>query len=135
MSLRCWWRPRAGVSGSGANEGGEGQNGKSGKGSGEGSEGKGPALARAVTLSEDAWDCPWPSSADEHERDEAEVDLSVEVARDGRVAHVRILRDPGFGFGAAARTCALRTSFAPALDQRGQPVVAWSPTIRVTFRR
>jgi protein TonB len=123
------------VSGSGTREGGEGRNGKAGQDGIETSDGKGAALARAVTLSEDAWDCPWPSSADEHERDEAEVDLSVEVNPDGRVAHVRILRDPGFGFGAAARACALHTPFAPALDHRGQPVIAWSPTIRVIFRR
>lgn len=123
------------VSGSGVNEGGEGRNGAAGKGSVEGGKGRGPAWARAVTLSEDAWDCPWPSSADEHERDEAEVDLQVEVAPDGRASQVRILRDPGFGFGPAARICALRTAFTPALDPRGQPVVAWSPTIRVTFRR
>jgi len=123
------------VSGSGTREGGEGRNGKAGEDGLDPSEGKGPALARAVTLSEDAWDCPWPSSADEHERDEAEVDLSVEVAPDGHVAHVRILRDPGFGFGAAARACALRTPFTPALNRGGQPVIAWSPTIRVIFRR
>jgi protein TonB len=92
-------------------------------------------LARPVTLAENAWDCPWPASADDHERDEARVELSVQVRPNGEAAAVRILHDPGLGFAEAARVCAARTTFEPARDERGQPITAWSPNIRVTFRR
>jgi protein TonB len=59
----------------------------------------------------------------------------VTVGADGRADRVDVLSDPGFGFGTAARLCALRTPFAPALNSTGQPVAAASPPIRVHFFR
>jgi hypothetical protein len=41
----------------------------------------------------------------------------------------------GFGFGPAARLCALRSRFEPARDVAGQPIAAHSPPIRVHFFR
>jgi len=57
------------------------------------------------------------------------------VRADGHAEHVDLLSDPGFGFGAAARMCALRTRFEPARDTAGQPIIALSPPIRVHFYR
>jgi protein TonB len=91
--------------------------------------------ARAVTLDQSAWNCPWPAEADAEQVNEQTVVLRASVRADGRAEHVDVLSDPGFGFGAAARLCTLRTRFEPARDVAGQPVPAQSPPIRVHFYR
>jgi periplasmic protein TonB len=96
---------------------------------------KAPLLTRPVELSGDEWQCPWPREAEAAEIDEQTVTLRVRVDTAGRARSVSLLADPGSGFGAAARTCALQTRFSPALDREGNPVVANSPPIRVRFTR
>lgn len=92
--------------------------------------------ARAVTLDQASWNCPWPAEADARQVDQETVVIRVAVRADGRVDHVDVLDDPGFGFGRAARDCALASrSFAPALDPQGAPVAAQSPPIRIHFFR
>jgi protein TonB len=91
--------------------------------------------ARAVALDQSAWNCPWPAEADAQQVNEQTVVLRVTVRPDGRADKVEVLSDPGFGFGAAARLCALRTAFDPARDPAGQPIAALSPPIRVHFFR
>jgi protein TonB len=91
--------------------------------------------ARPVSLDESAWSCPWPAEADARQVDEETVVLRAAVSRDGRVEHVDVVSDPGFGFGAAARVCALATRFEPARDAAGQATAALSPPIRVHFFR
>lgn len=88
-----------------------------------------------VSLADDDWRCAWPAEAEAAERDEETVVLRVHVRPDGRVSEVRVLADPGFGFGAAARACAQQTLFQPARAPSGAPVGAWSPAIRVRFVR
>jgi protein TonB len=63
------------------------------------------------------------------------VVLRVSVRSDGTADAVKVISDPGAGFGQAARACALRTRFRPALDDAGAVVAAWSPPIRVRFVR
>jgi protein TonB len=94
-----------------------------------------PSRARSVLLDQSAWNCPWPAEADAEQVNEQTVVLQASVRADGRADNVDILRDPGFGFGAAARLCALRTRFDPARDGTGQPIIARSPPIRVHFFR
>ncbi len=91
--------------------------------------------ARAVQLDVAAWSCPWPAEADARQVDQETVVLRVAVAADGRADRVDVLDDPGFGFGRAARQCALGTRFEPARDPTGAPVAALSPPIRVHFFR
>ena len=91
--------------------------------------------ARAVTLDQSAWNCPWPAEADAEQVNEQTVVLQASVRADGRTEHVDVLSDPGLGFGAAARLCALRTRFEPARDVAGLPIAAQSPPIRVHFFR
>ena len=90
---------------------------------------------RSVSLDESAWSCPWPSEAEGIEIVQEVVVLRVSVRSDGTADAVKILSDPGTGFGAAARACALRTHFRPALDDGGAAMAAWSPPIRVRFVR
>ena len=93
------------------------------------------ARARPVRLAGTAWRCPWPTGAFDADIYEQAVVIRVEVGADGRARRVRLLDDPGLGFGDAARACALKTRFSPALDGAGDPVAATSPPIRVRFTR
>jgi protein TonB len=90
---------------------------------------------RAVALDERSWSCPWPREADADQIDEQTVVIRVLVDSDGRTQSVEIVSDPGHGFGAAARACALHVRFTPARDVHGQPVLALSPPIAVRFVR
>jgi protein TonB len=91
--------------------------------------------ARPVALDQAAWNCPWPAEADAEQVNEQTVVLRATVRADGRADHVDVISDPGFGFGAAARLCTLRTRFEPARDAAGQHIPAQSPPIRVHFYR
>ena len=53
----------------------------------------------------------------------------------GKATAVSVLKDPGFGFGEAARRCAYAVHFTPALGRDGRPTEAMSPPIRVHFFR
>jgi protein TonB len=88
-----------------------------------------------VTLDDAAWSCAWPAEADAQQVNEQTVVLRVSVRADGTAQRVDVLSEPGSGFGAAARACALTTRFEPARDPSGHPVPADSPPIRVHFFR
>jgi len=91
--------------------------------------------ARPVSLDQAAWNCPWPAEADARQVDQETVVIRVAVGADGRADRVDVLEDPGFGFGRAARQCALSTRFGPARGAAGDPIAALSPPIRVHFYR
>jgi protein TonB len=91
--------------------------------------------ARAVSLDQSAWSCPWPAEADARQVDRETVVIRVAVAADGHADSVDIVEDPGFGFGRAARQCALATRFGAARGPAGDPIPALSPPIRVHFYR
>jgi periplasmic protein TonB len=91
--------------------------------------------ARPVGLVDPDWRCAWPREADASDREREEVIIRVVVAPDGRARTVRVLREPGGGFGRAAISCAMGTRFLPARDAAGAPHQAESPPIRVVFTR
>ncbi|PIE06322.1 MAG: hypothetical protein CSA75_00160 [Sorangium cellulosum] len=98
---------------------------------------KGPDRSRAATISRGSgWSsCPFPAEADTDQVDYAVVTLVVTVRPNGTPRSVRVLSDPGHGFGRAARLCALSKRYTHALDQDGKPIVGTTPPIRVTFTR
>jgi protein TonB len=104
-------------------------------GTGDGTSPAVRSLARPVSLTQGAWSCQWPSEADAQQINEQTVVLRVTVRPDGRAERADVVSDPGFGFGQAARTCALATHFEPARDAAGQVTAATSPPIRVHFFR
>jgi len=106
-----------------------------GNSGGDAVRGRAASRARAVSLDQAAWSCPWPAEADAEQVNERTVVLRVRVQPDGRAETVEVVSDPGFGFGAAARACALGTRFEPARNGDGQPIVALSAPIRVHFYR
>jgi protein TonB len=83
------------------------------------------------------WSCSdlFPAEADSE--DEMLVETEVTVGPDGRVKDVRVLRDPGNGFGRAAIQCARRQSpdaFEVALDRDGNPILG-KKNVRIRFTR
>lgn len=81
------------------------------------------------------WSCPFPPEADAEQIDNATATVVVTVRPDGTPLSVKVVSDPGFGFGRAARLCALSRKFAPALDRAGEPITGTTPPYRVRFTR
>ena len=77
----------------------------------------------------------WPDEASDADTDQQTVTFRALVQADGSVEAVKILSDPGQGFGAAAQKCLIHTTFQPAKDRHGQATRAWSMAIRVHFVR
>ena len=87
-----------------------------------------------MPLKTDTWgDCPYPAEAQLDGIDFGRVQLVVTVSPDGRAKGVTVLQDPGSGFGAQARQCALRKTFTPALNKAGEPIVGTTPPFFVKF--
>jgi protein TonB len=81
------------------------------------------------------WRCPWPSEADAEQIDEAYAVVQVTVSAEGRATAVKVLNDPGHGFGREARGCAMRETFRTALDAWGRPIAGTTGPIKVHFER
>jgi protein TonB len=104
-------------------------------GSGKSGSAAGPDRSRRASLTGSAsWNCPFPQQADLEGINHATSLLSVTVDASGRASSVAILRDPGHGFGLAARACALRRRYHAALDRSGLPV-ATTLVLNVRFDR
>jgi protein TonB len=83
---------------------------------------EGPDRSRAASVGGTEWTCPFPQEADTAQVDEAYVTLQVDLRADGTPAGVRVLAEPGNGFGREARRCALGMHFPTALDHDGNPI-------------
>jgi protein TonB len=96
----------------------------------------GPDLSRPAGLSGGTdWDCPFPPESDIDQIDFQKVPVIITVRGDGMPDAVRVLKDPGHGFGRAARQCALKYRFEPARDREGHPLPSSSFTVNVRFTR
>ncbi len=82
-----------------------------------------------------SWNCPFPPQADLEQVDRATAVIAVTVGADGRAKSVRVISDPGFGFGAAAKRCAYGRRYQTGLDSSGKAITATMPPVRVHFRR
>jgi protein TonB len=82
-----------------------------------------------------SWNCPFPAEADADQIDQAVVTIMVTVRPDGSPLSVNVVKDPGHGFGRAARMCALSRRYSPALDRNGSPTASTTPPINVRFTR
>ena len=88
-----------------------------------------------LILGDDWSNCPFPPEADAEQQNQAVVRLVIVVGPDGRPSSVNVLSDPGYGFGQAARQCAMRKRYTPGLDALGKPVSKATPPFRVRFQR
>ena len=95
----------------------------------------GPDRSRGATPTGTDWNCSSLFPSDPDAGDYATVVIAVTVQSTGKAKSVAVIRDPGHGFAAAARSCAMLQSFNVALDRLGQPMVATTPPIVVRFRR
>ena len=80
-------------------------------------------------------DCDFPAEADIEGIDSAVVQLTVTVGPNGRAKSVTVLKDPGFGFGQSARSCAFRKQFNAALDRAGTAITMSTAPFTVRFTR
>jgi periplasmic protein TonB len=95
----------------------------------------GPDRSRNAAPAATDWNCSRLFPNDQDAGDQATVLISVTVLPNGAPRSVAVLRDPGHGFGAAARSCALGERYRPALDRDGNPALATTPPITVRFTR
>jgi protein TonB len=104
-----------------------------------GGTGSAPASAvdhsRAAGVVAKNWNCPFPPEADRFNYQVVKV--AVTVGPDGSALDVRVLSDPGTGFGREARQCALSQvskKYYPALNREGV-AIASTIQIDVSFER
>ena len=96
----------------------------------------GPDRSRGASVSGGSeWHCPFPPEADSAQIDESYVTLQADVRADGTASAVRVVSDPGSGFGREAKRCALGNTYATALDHDGNPIAATTKPFRVHFSR
>lgn len=92
------------------------------------------ACARAASVGGTEWNAPFPPEADTAQIDEAYVTLQIDVRPDGTASAVRVLTDPGNGFGREARRYALAQHYPSAIDNDCQPTTG-TVKFRVHFSR
>lgn len=80
-------------------------------------------LSRIASPLDKSWNCPFPPEADVEQINTQRVTVDVKVSTSGKALEAQVVGDPGFGFGPAAKRCALRQRYQPALARDGQPVV------------
>lgn len=81
-----------------------------------------------------SWSCPFPREADVDDVNQATVALRVSVNANGSVRDVSVSSEPGYGFGRAAKRCALTKHWAPGLDTTGR-VIGTVAVVNVRFVR
>jgi protein TonB len=107
-----------------------------GAGKGQGTAPVGQDRSRAASLAgSKEWKCDFPPEADVDQIDQAFVVVQVATRTDGSPDHVSILSDPGHGFGRAARVCAMKERYDPALDHDGNAIAGSTKSIRIRFER
>lgn len=96
----------------------------------------GPDRSRPARPAEVTWaSCTFPPEADAEQIDFQLVTIMVTVRPDGTPQSVKVVNDPGRGFGRAARQCAMSKKFLPALSRDGVPQLAATPPFTVRFQR
>jgi periplasmic protein TonB len=81
-----------------------------------------------------AWQsCGYPAEAQMDGIELGLVQMVVTVDTNGRAKAVNILKDPGSGFGAHARNCAMRLTFPVALDKAGKAIVGSTAPFTIRF--
>jgi protein TonB len=105
-----------------------------------GGRGTAPTSNSSVDLSRPAapvsrsWNCPFPPEADIEQINYMRVSVVVQVSAEGNPKSVEVLNDPGFGFGRAARQCALKQAYRSAMNRNGQAIAHSLATV-VKFER
>jgi protein TonB len=91
--------------------------------------------SRAARPLDDEWNCPFPAEADVEQINFKRVQVVVKVGTTGKALDVTVVADPGYGFGLAAKRCAMRQRYQPALGRDGKPIVGTASSFYVRFSR
>lgn len=94
-----------------------------------------PSKESEVRIADPPRRCSFPDGEDAKDIEDARVRLVVAVDAAGTAKWVRILDDPGFGFGQAATKCALEMTYLPKQDAQGTPIASVSRPIVIRFQR
>ena len=94
-----------------------------------------PDLSRPASPLRRDWACAWPDEAQDTELRDARATIRVSVGKDGSPDNVEVVSAPPGGFGEAARRCAERERYRPALDATGKPIAADTHLFNVHFLR
>jgi protein TonB len=78
--------------------------------------------SRSANVTQHDWACPLPPEAVVQQINYQQVNVAVKVSESGKPLDVKVLGQPGFGFGPAAQRCAASKTFIPALDREGRPI-------------
>lgn len=95
----------------------------------------GPDLTRRPRPIGADWSCSHLFPNDPDAGDYATVSIVVTVGIDGAPKDVAVLRDPGHGFAAAARACAMSQRYSAGLSRDGHAAILTTPPITVRFKR
>ena len=95
----------------------------------------GPDLSHPPKLMSTSWNCSFPSEADAAQIHNMSVKVLISVGIDGKPSKVSVLGDPGYGFGKAARLCAMSRSYSPASDRSGKTIAGSLGPISIQFER
>jgi hypothetical protein len=89
-------------------------------------------LSKRAAPSSGSWSCSrlFPADATVNV---ASVTIVVLVSAEGRPSAVQV--DPGGGFAAAAKACAMGQSYRPGLDSDGRPTATQTSPFAVRFTR
>lgn len=78
--------------------------------------------------------CGFPAEADMEQVNAAKATIAVTIGSDGHAQRVSVVQDPGYGFGALAKRCAMQERFEPARGKDGSAITA-TQVITINFRR
>lgn len=94
----------------------------------------GPDRSRPASVGSREWETPFPPESDQAQINEAHVEIEIDVRADGTASAVRVMKDPGYGFGREARRYAMSRHYDPALDREGNPIAS-TMKLNVHFSR
>ena len=79
--------------------------------------------------------CSFPAEAENLPIDRGIVRITVDVRADGTPSSVTVLSDPGYGFGEAAKQCAMEQRYVAARDESGRAIASRTKPFSVRFVR
>jgi protein TonB len=92
-------------------------------------------LSRAATPVSANWSCGFPPEADIEQINYARVSIAVTVGSDGTATNAALVSaDPGYGFGALAKRCAMRMRYEAARNKDGAAVTQ-TQVVNINFKR
>ncbi|MEM9693489.1 MAG: hypothetical protein AAGA56_13150, partial [Myxococcota bacterium] len=95
----------------------------------------GPDRSRSARPTARSWNCSQLFPPGAKGVNTALVTVVVQVGTNGRPRGVTVVADPGNGFAAAARACAMGQSYQTALDKSGRPIAGTTAPFSVRFTR